>query len=121
MPIVDIAIVVRAGEVVQKDAAHALANFIAGPLNASPGKVWVRLQLLPEELYAENGEEGENPSPVFVNVLHADLKPQDQLEREASALAQAIGTCLARSADHVHIEYAPAGRGRIAFGGRLLR
>ena len=121
MPIIDVAIVVREGEVVQEGTARALANCVAGVLGAGPGRVWVRLQLLPPESYAENGPEEERAYPVFVRVLHADLGPQEHLEREASALAQAVGTCLTRSPGSVHIEYAPAGRGRVAFGGHLIK
>jgi hypothetical protein len=42
------------------------------------------------------------------------------LAAQAQAISTAVAACLLCSADHVHVEYAPAGRGRVAFGGRLL-
>jgi hypothetical protein len=119
MPIVDACIVIQEGEAAPSDAAKAIANAIAATLGAAPGRVWVRLQLLPHSLYAENGD-GVDPCPVFLRVLHADPKQVEELEQEAGKLAQAVGTCLGRSSELVHIEYAPSGRGRVAFGGRLL-
>ena len=120
MPIIDACIVIPEGGAAPIGAAKAIANAIAATLGAPPARVWVRLQLLPQGLYAENGDQ-EDPCPVFLSVLHADLKPAEQLEREAANLAQAVGTCLGRPSELVHIEYTPAGRGRIAFGGHLVK
>jgi phenylpyruvate tautomerase PptA (4-oxalocrotonate tautomerase family) len=120
MPIVDACIVVQEGEPAPSNAAKTIANAIAATLSAAPGRVWVRLQLLPHSRYAENGDEVE-PYPVFLRILHADPKKVEELEQEAVKLANAVGSCLGRSSELVHIEYAPSGRGRIAFGGRLLK
>jgi phenylpyruvate tautomerase PptA (4-oxalocrotonate tautomerase family) len=119
MPIVDACIVIQEGEAAQSNAAKTIANAVATTLGVASGTVWVRLQLLPRSLYAENGDE-ENRCPVFLRLLLADPKPVEQLEQEASKLAQAVGACLGRPSELVHIEYAPSGRGRIAFGGRLF-
>ena len=71
--------------------------------------------------YAENGATVEdNDLPVFVRVLHADWPEEDTRSNEAATLAASIAACLGRQVEHVHIEYAPAGRGRVAFGGRLV-
>lgn len=120
MPIVDLLVVVDSVETVPPGAARAVADAVAGTLRSPPGRVWVRLQTLPAEHYAENASAA-SVRPVFVTVLHADPPAPDAMALEAAALAQAIGACLGRGAEIVHVEYAPAGRGRVAFGGRLLR
>ena len=120
MPIVDACIVTPANEDGSPGTAKLLANAIADALGVASGEVWVRVNYLPQTLYAENSSEGA-PCPVFLKVLHADVKPIEHVEQEAKALAQVVGACLERSPELVHIEFAPAGRGRIAFGGRLLR
>jgi hypothetical protein len=120
MPIIDACIVVPSGETVPSGVAKTLANAIAGVLGAEPGRVWVRVQLLPEGLYAENGE-AERLCPVFLTVLHAVLPGADHLAREANELAKVVGASLGRPSELVHIEYAASGRGRVAFGGRLVR
>jgi len=81
----------------------------------------VRMTELPNERYAENGTTVEdNDLPVFVHVLHADWPEEDIRFKEAEALAVAVAASLGRQVEHVHIEYAPPGRGRVAFGGKLV-
>lgn len=121
MPIVDVQLVGREAAA-PAGLARAIADALAPPLGAAAGRVWVRLATLPPSAYAENGvAHDETPQPVFVTVLHADLPPAEALAAEAATLAQALAACLACPVERVHVEYAPAGRGRIAFGGRLLR
>jgi len=120
MPILDVCIVAPEGSRVPAGTAKTLANAAAAVFGADPGRVWVRVQALTQSLYAENGND-EDPSPVFVKVMHADLKAIDHLEREAMELAQAVASCLGRQTERVHVEYASPGRGRIAFGGKLLK
>ena len=120
MPILDVCVVAPEGSRVPAGTAKKLANAVAAVLGADPGRVWVRVQALPQSLYAENGS-NEDLSPVFVKVMHADLKAIDHLEREAMELARAVASCVGCQLELVHIEYSPPGRGRIAFGGKLLR
>ena len=120
MPIVDIEVVAEAGKGVPGGSAQALADALAEVFQAAPSRVWVRLEHLAEDAYAENGD-AERVLPVFVKVLHADLPPQAVLAAQAKALAKAVGACLGRNPEQVHIEYAPPGRGRVAFGGELLQ
>jgi phenylpyruvate tautomerase PptA (4-oxalocrotonate tautomerase family) len=120
MPIVDIQVVAAAGEATSEHTAKTLADALAGALDAAPGRVWVRLESLAETNYAENGVT-ERVLPVFVKVLHGELPPQAVLAAQASALAEVVASCLNRSPEQVHIEYAPPGRGRVAFGGGLLQ
>ena len=120
MPIVDVQVVVEAGQTTPSGCAESLAEALAAVLHAPPGRVWLRLQHLPHNMYAENGA-AEQVLPVFVRVLHADTPPQQVLVSQAASIANAVATCLNRPTEKVHIEFAPAGRGRVAFGGELLR
>lgn len=121
MPIVDVQVVTHASDAPRRSLARELADAIGAALAAPLGRVWARLSWLPTDRYAENGcDLAEVEMPVFVTLLHAD--PPDGLARaaEAQAVASAVAACVGRSVDRVHVEYAPAGRGRIAFGGKLL-
>lgn len=81
----------------------------------------MRLIEISKSGYAENGEALEdNELPVFVQVLHADWPDEGARVREAEALTKAVAASLGRQVERVHIEYAPPGRGRIAFGGKLV-
>ena len=121
MPIVDVRPVVSASHKLPTDAAQMLADSIARVLNAKAGRVWVRMTELPGEKYAENGTTLEvNDLPVFVQILHADWPEEDARLKEAEALAAAVAASLGRQVEQVHIEYAPPGRGRVAFGGKLV-
>jgi phenylpyruvate tautomerase PptA (4-oxalocrotonate tautomerase family) len=121
MPIVDVHAVVSASCKLPDDAAQRLAASIAGVLNAETGTVWVRLAEIADGKYAENGANVEdNNLPVFIQVMHADWSTQHARAREAAALAAAVAACLGRLVDRIHVEFAPPGRGRIAFGGKLV-
>ena len=121
MPIVDVRPVVSASQHLAADAAQVIADSIARVLSADPGRVWVRFAELPKDRYAENGEVvDDNDLPVFVQVLHADWPTEDSRVQEAKALAVAVAASLGRQVERVHIEYAPPGRGRVAFGGKLV-
>lgn len=120
MPIVDVQLVGNGSEA-PEGLASRLAEALASVFSAPPGRVWVRLALLSKAQYAENGVNAAAASfPVFVRVLHADLPSVQLLATEAEATAHAVAECLECSSEQVHVEYAPAGRGRVAFGGRLL-
>jgi phenylpyruvate tautomerase PptA (4-oxalocrotonate tautomerase family) len=119
MPIIKALLVVPEGEALPEGVATKIANAAAQVLDAAPGRVWVLVQHVSAGCYAENGS-SESPEPVFLEVLHADLPAPEQLATEAKALAHAVGTSIGRAPEAVHIEYAAPGRGRVAFGGRLL-
>jgi hypothetical protein len=119
MPIIKTLLVVPQGEALPKGIATKIADAAAQVLVAASGRVWVLVQPLSADCYAENGS-AERPNPVFLEVLRAELPAPEQLATEAKALAQAVGTSIGRAPEVVHIEYATPGRGRVAFGGRLL-
>lgn len=120
MPIIDAQLVVEDGATVPDGTAKAIAEALAKVFGAAPGRVWVRVEALPESRYAENGNT-ERVLPVFLRVLHAEDCAPELLAAQAAAIAQAVGACLGRAPAVVHIEYAPPGRGRVAFGGNLLQ
>jgi phenylpyruvate tautomerase PptA (4-oxalocrotonate tautomerase family) len=120
MPIVDIKLVAPREQSLPEGTATALAQALAVVFKAPEGRVWVKLEKLAAYLYAENGV-AEHPYPVFVTILHADLPPPEHLSQQALAVSKAVSACLGRQAEHVHVEYSPPGRGRIAFGGKLLQ
>ena len=120
MPILDIEPVLDAHVAVDAGLAQRLADAAAGVFGSAPGRVWVRLRPLPAAQYAENGAvvaEGERPT--FVSVVHAHPPQGEARAEEAAALTSAIASVLGRSAERVHVQYAAAGAGRQAFGGRL--
>lgn len=120
MPIVDVQVVTAKGTLVPDGTAQRLADTLASVFASPPGRVWVRLALLPEGSYAENGE-ATSVLPVFLRILHADLPPADVMSTQSRAIAHAVAACLNRPSEWVHVEYAPPGRGRVAFGGELLQ
>ena len=120
MPIVDVRIVADAAP--PAGCASALADALGAVFDAAPGRVWVRLDVLPAARYAENSVTLSLAElPVFVTVLHAQLPVLDVLELQAATIAQAVAGVTGRAVDRVHVEFAPPGSGRVAFGGQLLR
>ena len=121
MPIVDVRPVVSASQHLPADSAQVIADSVAHVLSADAGRVWVRIIELAKDSYAENREIiDDNDLPVFVRVLHSDWPEEGARVQEAKALAEAVAASLGRQVERVHIEYAPPGRGRIAFGGKLV-
>ena len=121
MPILDIEPVVDAAAPIDPALAQRLADAAAAVLGCAPGRLWLRLRPLPAEQCAENGSvlvEGERPT--FVTVLRAHLPEGDARAREVVALTAANASALGQSAERVHVQYAAAGAGRQAFGGRLV-
>ena len=101
--------------------ARQLADAAGRVLGSAPNGTWVRLRSLSPAEYAENGDAYLDAHPVLVSIIKSDLAPPDALAAEAAALASAIAELTARAPEHVHIIYEPPGRGRVAFGGVLLR
>ena len=121
MPIVDIEVV---GDVPNDDGAaraQALCDAIARIFAAPPATTWVRVRKLPCEDYAENHVSvAPSDLPVFVTVLKRHVPARAELTREVAALAQAVARVVGRPPNRVHVEYAAAAAGRIAFGGILI-
>jgi predicted SnoaL-like aldol condensation-catalyzing enzyme len=103
---------------------QALADGLGAVFGAPAGRTWVRLVPLRRTGYAEHGGGlPDEPSqwPVFVEVLHAE-PPAPGAERAAQvrAVTHAVAAGLGRLPERVHVQFAPAGAGRQAFGGTLV-
>jgi len=121
MPIVDVEFI-RSIEGAAMPSASTLAAAIGRALGTPPGRIWVRLRMLDASCYAEN-ESPVSPSelPVFVTVLHAHLPAGSALVAEVQLLTQTVASCLGCASERVHVQYAPEGAGRQAFGGTLVK
>ena len=121
MPIVEVAIVVSTATLLREGLAQELADACADVMNLPAGRLWLRLMPVSSAHYAENDSElTEDEFPVFVTVLHAAGPPGSTQNAEVAALSAAVAKVTDRPVDRVHIEYAPPGRGRMAFGGKLV-
>lgn len=120
MPILNIDLV-GDGAPPPEGLARQLADAAGHVLGSEPNATWVRLRSLSPAEYAENGDAYPDAHPVLVTIIKGDLAPPDELAIEAAALATAIADVTGRATEHVHIIYEPPGRGRVAFGGELLR
>jgi phenylpyruvate tautomerase PptA (4-oxalocrotonate tautomerase family) len=119
MPIITVEIVADPRRPQRPDAAQALADAIGGCLASAPGHCWVRIRSLGRDDYAENGvPRDQAASPVFVTVLQHSATPDPET---AAALTRTIAAALDRAPDCVHVEFAAAAAGRVAFGGTLVR
>ncbi len=121
MPIFDIEIATRHGEAVPPTLAADLADALGAVLDAAPGKVWVRLRTLAPGAYAENESGGDTPFPVFVTLTASAPPEGEHLEHVARQVTEAVAHLADRPPGNVHVLVQPAARGRIAFGGKLVR
>jgi phenylpyruvate tautomerase PptA (4-oxalocrotonate tautomerase family) len=122
MPIVSLDLVWFADSPPESGLAQSIADGVGRVLQSPPGRTWVRLRLLRRDEYAESEAAVDAAElPVFVTVLERQPPAAAELEAEVAALTHAIAQIVGRPAACVHIEYAPAASGRIAFGGKLVR
>jgi phenylpyruvate tautomerase PptA (4-oxalocrotonate tautomerase family) len=121
MPILDVEFVVDDAITAGSGLATALADAAGEVFDTPPGRTWVRLRRISSEDYAENkGGPLGGVLPVFVTVLKARRPPPETLRAEIDRLTRAVARVLDRPAENVHVIYLPEGRGRVAFGGRLI-
>jgi phenylpyruvate tautomerase PptA (4-oxalocrotonate tautomerase family) len=120
VPILDIEIVVRPNEALDRNLASDLADRTGEIFGSPPGHTWVKVRTIAKADYAENSESTlEDVYPVFASVLKAELPDPDALAGEVAGLTTAISQVCRRPEGNVHILYLPAGAGRVAFGGRI--
>jgi hypothetical protein len=122
MPIIDVELVCETEGEFANISARDLADSLGQTLKNPPGRTWVRLRFLSSSGYAENGVIlGSEDLPTFVTVLHAHPPTGEALTAELGALTATVARCLSRPAERVHVQYAPPGAQRQAFGGVLVR
>ena len=114
MPIVDIETVGQA----PTNATQALADALGDLFGAETGTTWVRLRTLPRDHYAEN-DAPNAPRATFVTVLHHTPPAGEERRSQAAEIATVVAFVAGRPPEHVHVLFAPAAAGRIAFGGVL--
>lgn len=119
MPILDVDFVGPVADNVRRALARRIADAAGTVLGAPPRSTWVRMNFVPADEYAENDGAEPGVFPVIVHVLEADPPEGEALATEARRLTEAIAAVCGRPAEQVHLVYAPPGRGRVAFGGRL--
>ena len=98
--------------------AQRIADACGAVLDSRPQGIWVKIRMIPEEHYAENGGATDGVLPVLVSVLQAEVPDQSRLEKQASDLAGAVASACKRPVENVHIIFEPPDAGRIAFGGK---
>lgn len=109
---------------------QALVNELGDLFDSQVGGTWIKLRYLPRTRYAENTGTGAESNalnstvrPTFVEVLKRDADTCDQKEtraQEAARIAAIVARHLDRPVNNTHVIYAPAGAGRVAFGGELI-
>ncbi len=121
MPVLDVEIVTRPGEQLPPALAKELADAAGLIFGSEPTGTWVRLQTIPSERYAEGPGDAPPVFPVFVSVLKAQIPAADAMQLEVARLSEVVAQFCQRPVQNIHILYLPDGRGRVAFGGTLLR
>lgn len=119
MPILEVDWIGPIADSVRRSLARRIADAAGTVLGTPPRSTWVRMRFVSEDEYAEN--EGAEPGvwPVLVHVLEAEPPEGEALATEARRLTEAIAAACGRPPGNVHLVYAPPGRGRVSFGGRL--
>ena len=123
MPIIRLKLVVRNDdERLGKEKLQTLADELGVYFDTEPSGTWVEVEYLPVEQYAENRFElPEETKTTLVYVLKHHLPAEEEVAQEAMDLARIVSKRLQRPRRNTHIFYEPPGKGRIAFGGRLVR
>jgi phenylpyruvate tautomerase PptA (4-oxalocrotonate tautomerase family) len=117
MPIIDVELV---GRPLDASLTQALADALGEAFRAKPAKVWVRVRTLPAERYAEN-DEPRAPKPVFVTILTSHPPAGEELQRRINHVTDAVARITGRDAAHVHVIFDASAKGRVAFGGVLVK
>ena len=121
MPILRVEIISAAGEKKNINLATIIADKAGDIFDSKPGGTWVSVKRVMAEDYAENGGGPPNDvRPVFVEILLAQIPDQDEMQRQVILLTDTIAEVCDRPPENVHIQYLPAARGRMAFGGRFV-
>lgn len=104
------------------DQLQALADALGELFGSQPSGTWVKARQQQRAYYAENQIElPRDIRPVIVEILKSDEEPVKNLAIEAAAVCALVAQVLDRPTENVHVIYQPAARGRVAFGGKLVR
>jgi len=104
------------------EALQSLADALGELFGSQPSGTWVRARQQQRAYYAENLIElRSDMRPVIVEVLKSELDRGKELDLEAAAISAIVAQALGRRIEHVHVIYELPARGRVAFGGKLVR
>ena len=101
---------------------QSLADALGELFGSQPSGTWVRARQQQRAYYAENLiEVSPGMRPVIVEILKSELERGRELELEAAAVCALVAQMLGRRPQNVHVIYQLPARGRVAFGGKLVR
>lgn len=101
---------------------QSLADAFGRLFGSLPSGTWVKARQQQRAYYAENMIDfSPQMRPVIVEILKSELEGGKDLAIEAAAVCALVAQILDRDTENVHVIYAPAARGRVAFGGKLVR
>lgn len=122
MPIITIQLVVPRKDLeLSPQVVQDLADGLGGLFDCSPGSLWLRVSYLSRDQYAENQTAlSDRLQPSFIEVQLADEPTEEMRSQLAQQVALLASSITERALENTHVIFAPAARGRIAFGGRLL-
>jgi phenylpyruvate tautomerase PptA (4-oxalocrotonate tautomerase family) len=120
MPIIDVEIVLRANESIREELVSELVDELGEIFHSSPGETWIKVHPLSADQYAENGGKPDGIHPIFVTVMKSKLPSIEEMQKEVARITGVIAQICGRPSDNVHVIYQPAGRGRVAFGGKIV-
>lgn len=112
------------------DQLQSLADSLGELFGSPPSGTWVRARQQQRAYYAENMIEiSSDMRPVIVEILKSDVNDFSgaavssvkNLAIEAAAICALVAQVLDRKTENVHVIYQPSARGRVAFGGELVR
>jgi hypothetical protein len=120
MPIVDLEIILKPEESIPSELASELADELGRIFGSPRNGTWLKVRGTPEVFYAESGGKEEGVYPVFVSVLKAQLPDVAEMPAEVDAIIAAVAQICKRPHSLVHVIYQPQGKGRVAFGGKIV-
>ena len=120
MPIVDIEIVLRSDESIPYETVSGLADQLGKIFGSPKNGTWVKVYEIAVQHYAENEGKEIEVYPIFVSVLKSRLPAPEEIQKEVDAITEIVAQLCNRSSDLVHVIYQPEGKGRVAFGGKIV-
>ena len=120
MPIVEIEIVLGPNEVIQGITVEKLADQLGEIFKSPKGTTWIKVRELERDRYSESGGTPDGVFPVFVSILKSILPGQDEMQKEVEMITSLVAQVCGRPSGNVHVIYLPEGRGRVAFGGKIV-
>ncbi|HLF74679.1 MAG TPA: hypothetical protein VI524_10055 [Anaerolineales bacterium] len=120
MPIVDIEIVLKAGETLRAEWAAGLAEELGSIFASPPAGTWIKVRGLPSGQYAEIGGAPDGVYPIFVRVIKSKLPSLEEMQIEVGRITGSVAQICGRPSANVHIIYEPEAKGRVAFGGKIV-